>query len=416
MPFYRALSPTSTSPYPFEAPIDPAERARVADGLLRLRSQFRGDRVPERSLNGTLLLATWNLREFGGSKYEERRPESLYYIAEVISHFDIVAVQEIRPNLKPLQQVMAILGPWWKYIMTDVTLGTSGNQERMAFVYDSRKVDFAGLAGEVVLPPEMTKKKDSPQLARTPFLCGFKAHWVRLNLCTVHIYYGEGKPDDKRRVKEVRDLTSLLVKRIAPTPQQAGSAAQPHNEENLVLLGDFNIFTEEDEEFAALKEAGLMVPPELMKRKGSNLDQSKLYDQIAFKPVSRRFETTGKAGVFNYYQSVYRAEDEETYAGLMSDDCRRAYKDKPAGKRSAYYSQWKTFQMSDHLPLWIELRIDFGESYLREAAGHDPHADHGGERQLRRAALRSQNTSVKRTKAPSAKRGRRGTAAKRRRK
>jgi len=30
----------------------------------------------------------------------------------------------------------------------------------------------------------------------------------------------------------------------------------------------------------------------------------------------------------------------------------------------AYYEEWRTFQMSDHLPLWVELEIDFSDSYL----------------------------------------------------
>ena len=29
-----------------------------------------------------------------------------------------------------------------------------------------------------------------------------------------------------------------------------------------------------------------------------------------------------------------------------------------------YYHKWRTFQMSDHLPLWVELEIDFSNEYL----------------------------------------------------
>ena len=35
-------------------------------------------------------------------------------------------------------------------------------------------------------------------------------------------------------------------------------------------------------------------------------------------------------------------------------------------KRKTYFSkEWRTWQMSDHLPLFIELRIDFTEKYLK---------------------------------------------------
>ena len=29
-----------------------------------------------------------------------------------------------------------------------------------------------------------------------------------------------------------------------------------------------------------------------------------------------------------------------------------------------YYLEWRTFQASDHLPLWVEIKIDFSEQYL----------------------------------------------------
>ena len=30
------------------------------------------------------------------------------------------------------------------------------------------------------------------------------------------------------------------------------------------------------------------------------------------------------------------------------------------------YSAWRTHQMSDHLPMWVELHIDFADDYLNE--------------------------------------------------
>ncbi|RYF13171.1 MAG: hypothetical protein EOO77_16030 [Oxalobacteraceae bacterium] len=102
-----------------------------------------------------------------------------------------------------LDRVTGLLGGWSKYVVTDVTEAASGNGERMAFVYDRRKVAFGGLAGEIVLPPE---KVDTEvlQFARTPFVCGFKAGLAPIDLCTVHIYYGEGVPLDSLKLEEIR--------------------------------------------------------------------------------------------------------------------------------------------------------------------------------------------------------------------
>ncbi|MDR1725233.1 MAG: hypothetical protein LBR28_02445, partial [Bacteroidales bacterium] len=73
--------------------LNKAERLRTTENLLKLRSQLDRD-IPQKTATDTLLLATWNIREFG----DNRRKESLYYIAEIVSRFDLVAVQEVSSN------------------------------------------------------------------------------------------------------------------------------------------------------------------------------------------------------------------------------------------------------------------------------------------------------------------------------
>jgi hypothetical protein len=36
----------------------------------------------------------------------------------------------------------------------------------------------------------------------------------------------------------------------------------------------------------------------------------------------------------------------------------------PRKDPGTYYRQWRTFQMSDHLPMWVEIGIDFSDAYL----------------------------------------------------
>lgn len=125
----------------------------VVERLLALRKSLN-QHIPERTLRDSLLLATWNIREFDSLAYGKRTKDANYFIAEIISHFDLVAVQEVRKDLKGLKKVMGILGNNWDYLITDVTEGQPGNKERMAFLYDTRKVSFGGLASEIVLPPQ----------------------------------------------------------------------------------------------------------------------------------------------------------------------------------------------------------------------------------------------------------------------
>src|SRR5271163_1793326 len=82
----------------------------VADRLLRLKTRLRKE-LPDRNVSHSILLATWNLREFGrNEKCGIRLEESLLYIAEIVSHFDLVAIQEVNQDLADLQRLMKLLG------------------------------------------------------------------------------------------------------------------------------------------------------------------------------------------------------------------------------------------------------------------------------------------------------------------
>src|SRR5262245_13776592 len=219
--------------------LPPATARRTARGLLSLKDGFREDGVPERVRSSKLLLATWNIREFESAKYGPRQPEALYYIAEIIDHFDVVAIQEVRDDLTSLEKVMDVLGSAWQYLLTDVTEGRQGNLERIAFVYDTRKVRFGGLAGEIVVPPS-TDPAAAAQFARTPFIVGFRTAWFKFTICSAHIYYGKSIADDPQRVREIRQLAMQLAR----TLKQRGAWAK-----NMILLGDFNIFSVKDQTF-----------------------------------------------------------------------------------------------------------------------------------------------------------------------
>ncbi len=99
----------------------------------------------------------------------------------------------------------------------------------MAFLYDSRKVSFGGLAGELTLPPLELKDQNGKtvyhpvsQVARTPFMCGFQAGWTRFILATVHILYGKSTANDPLRVEESARLPNPCA--AAPSTAMPGRA------------------------------------------------------------------------------------------------------------------------------------------------------------------------------------------------
>lgn len=68
--------------------------------------------------------------------------------------FDVVALQEVKRNLRALRDLMKWLGQNWAFLMNDVNLGAADNSERTAFLFDERRVKTSGLACELVVPQE----------------------------------------------------------------------------------------------------------------------------------------------------------------------------------------------------------------------------------------------------------------------
>lgn len=359
MPFYTGLkkfleeNPTDlfVQKYP-----DPKKKLeQIVKNILKLKKGIRASGIPPKTASNTLLLGTWNLREFDSNskKNGPRLEESFYYIAEIISAFDLVAIQEIRQDLTPLRKLLRILGPGWDFLVTDVTEGTSGNGERMAFIFDRSKIIFTNIAGEIVLPVSKRNKETTEQFARTPYLVSFQAGWLKLNLCTVHMYFGSNKLI-KRRIKEIGDIAQFFKKR------------SDKDKENYILLGDFNIINRQHDTMAALLKGGFKIPPELQKTKGSNLDKSKFYDQVVYREKKGDIKFTQLAGVFDFYQYVF-TDAEMTKYKQDFNILRKFNKKKVVAKLTPkIYKEWKTFQMSDHLPLWVEFEIDFSEQYLEK--------------------------------------------------
>jgi hypothetical protein len=135
----------------------------------------------------------------------------------------------------------------------------------------------------------------------------------------------------------------------------------------MIMLGDFNIFAPQDKTMEAITAAGFVVPEQLHNHP-SNAPRTKHYDQIAF--ITQDLEdqlSECKAGAFNYYDTIYTEDDESIYEEDMGEAYGKTSKGEPrsaSSKKTYYRSFWRTYQMSDHLPMWIELQTDFSTRYL----------------------------------------------------
>ena len=352
MPFYSPLRLVSDK-----------DRRRTIAGIRALR-QKKEEQIPQRTLNNTLLLATWNIRDFGNEDKRARdglnQPgprleESFYYIAEIIAAFDLVAIQEVN-MLQALQRVVRILGPSWNYITTDISPGKAGNEERMTFVFDTSKVRFKNIAGQIVTDQER-------QFVRPPYYAAFQSGWFKFSLCTVHILYGDYR-DTRQRIAEIDEITSYLSTRAARTG------------ENIILLGDFNILSRDDPTFEPLERHGWTVPVDYL----SDVIRTKAYDQIAFKVKKdelRLGPSEPNSGVFELFDAVFANSSWEEYFQIAAatgrsmaswDNTLNWPEEDRVLTREEYFQQWRTWQLSDHLPLWVELKIDFSDEYLDRIA------------------------------------------------
>ncbi|WP_369228901.1 endonuclease/exonuclease/phosphatase family protein [Streptomyces sp. R21] len=296
------------------------------------------DVVPAKAADSNLLIATWNLRAFGdltkawktGEGISPKRNfADIHAIAAVIRRFDVVAVQEVRGNLRALRHLLKVLGEDWGFILTDVTLGKDGNNERLAFLFDTRRVKPSGLACELVVPLEQDAGVGASgldrQFARTPYAVSFLASGQTFTLVTLHVDYGHTAAD---RVPELQAIAKWL----------ASWAEQEFDwDHNLIALGDFNIDRVGDPLFEAFTSTGLTPAPQLADLPRTIFDKpgaAHFYDQIAW---------------FTKGQQQRPVLNLQAVAGGQVD-----FVDALQSEGTRNDLSW---HISDHFPLWMEFAI-----------------------------------------------------------
>jgi len=318
--------------------------AEVLEDVVRLQRRIRKSGVPAKKTDQNLIIATWNIRalseyfeswdENPGSPKRNRR--ALVYIAEVIRHFDVVAIQELKRKTIAVRTIIAeFLGPHWDLILSDITVGGEGNTERLAFLFDTRRVNSSGLAGEIVLPPP---KKGIPaeQFDRTPYIVGFETSGVPFTLLTAHIKYGK---IPQARIGELKALADFTANEIRDR------SLSDSESRNLIVLGDFNIDKRGDNPlFSAFVSTGLYVPKELLGVKTTYGKEAKHYDQIAWFRSLTDLSYNKNAGVVDFMGAVFR---------------------KLTRKQASY-------RVSDHYPIWAEFRIDKSTDQIAAGLNLEP--------------------------------------------
>jgi endonuclease/exonuclease/phosphatase family metal-dependent hydrolase len=297
------------------------------------------DVIPKKK-RSNLLIATWNLREFGGitSSWAAKPTDSpkrdwraVALIAEIVRRFDVTALQEVTRNTAALQFLLERLGPTWRVIASDAVEGDSGNGERLAFVYDTKRVQPSGLVGEIVLPPQV----DAPakQFARTPYSASFVRGTAEFIMTTVHVLWPK-----KSRLPEIEAFASWM-RAWADRKKEGWS-------QNFLVLGDFNIDHADSPLYRAFVSTGLTPPAKLMNLPRTIFfdDDKHFYDQIAW-------FSKGGANIDTAYENLLtslRYDNATSMAGNF-DFVPHVFAGMPKAQMS--------FRISDHYPMWVEFGV-----------------------------------------------------------
>jgi hypothetical protein len=324
--------------------MDIAYNRTIVEDVIRLRRRIARSGLPRKVIDSNLLVGTWNIRAFSQIYPEwdenpgnpKRNLRSLVYISEVITRFDVIAIQEVKSDTSGIRFLMdKFLGPDWGLLISDVSTGDTGNSERLSFIYDKRRVQPSGLAGELVLP---ATPEGNPviQFDRTPYIVGFKSAKESYSLLTAHIKYGSTANE---RIPELTAFAKFIAKELRDRANAEGE------EKNLIILGDFNIDQRGDNPlFQAFVSTGLVVPPQLLNLKTTYNTNAKYYDQIAWFMGDHNLIDSGHAGVIDFAGAVFKEMS-------LSD---------------------MSYRMSDHFPLWVEFITDRSNERMAHILAKDP--------------------------------------------
>jgi hypothetical protein len=211
-----------------------------------------GRAIPSKAAS-RMLLVIWNIANLG---VQERRNQDYRLIAEIISWFDVAAIQECHDNLAGIRAIKASLPASYRLLFSDA----SGNDERLTFLYDADKVTLLEEIGEVAPPPSYYPhikltgvRRRFDGLDRNPYLATFRAGGFPFSLVNVHLYYGSEKAADIDR----RSLETYAVALWADR-RRCSKYAVTHD---ILPLGDFNLPKDEpsDPIYKALTRRGLHI-------------------------------------------------------------------------------------------------------------------------------------------------------------
>ena len=275
------------------------------------RNQSQNSNLSSRPVNGSdaasqkIIIGSFNIQQLGKTKMS--KPAVVSALVDIARRFDILAIQELRDKdqtvipkfLSYINQdgsaYAAAVGPRQGYVVAGKT---TRYFEQSVFVYDTNTIEIVGNSYAAIDRANI--------MHRPPYVSQFRCKSVAPNLqpftftlMNVHI-----DPDDAHQ--EFVALQPILAEIYQQHPQ----------EDDFILLGDFNDEPHKYARYQWMRQQHAALPPQWK----TNTAMTKAYDNIVF-DHQLTAEFTGQAGVMNLMEE-YR---------LSRDDAKH---------------------ISDHMPVW----------------------------------------------------------------
>jgi len=263
---------------------------------------------------GVIRIASFNIQAFGQSKTSQ--PELMELIADIISRFDIVAIQETRSkqqNVLPrLIDYLNRHGRQYDFVIGP-RLGRSENyKEQFAYVFDQSRI-------EVDRNQLYTIEDPRDDLHREPLVAWFRTRLpdpqkaFTFSLVNVH-----NDPDEQQYENTLMDEVFRAVRNDG------------RGEDDVIMLGDFNASVDPMQRMMQMPELTWVLIDEK-----TNVKNTAQYDNVCFSSMYTD-EFTGRRGVIDFMR-----------------DYNLSLKD--------------ALRVSDHFPVWAEFSVYEGGAHGRPA-------------------------------------------------
>jgi endonuclease/exonuclease/phosphatase family metal-dependent hydrolase len=265
---------------------------------------FRGgaETPPDPPESERIRICTFNIQVFGVSKMSKPRVPGM--LADIVSRFDLIAVQEVRSaRPEPVERFMTLLPERYGYVLGPRE-GRSSSREQFWIIYDTEKLTVLGVE---------TWPDPQDCFERNPLGVYFQTKGkFDFILVDVHV-----RPDS-------------AAEEIAAMPELAAGFRNLWQEEDLLLVGDFNADGSYYDETAL---STVFPGDEYLIVTGNDLD------------------TTVAAGDNSYDRIIISSSALEDYAfrlGVLRFEEHFDFDALPV----------RPGELSDHYPVWAEFFID----------------------------------------------------------